>query len=80
MNESEVDAGLTLPNCEIMTWAEIKSWVLNWPSHPGAPCKDFLKAFKGKYPSSLHHLILLPVSNHRQQFSLSAWRLFGLHM
>ena len=27
------DAGLG----EIMTWAQIKSWMLNWLSHPGAP-------------------------------------------
>ena len=24
-------------HCEIMTWAEIKSWTLNWLSHPGVP-------------------------------------------
>ena len=26
-----------LTNCEIMTWAETKSWMLNWLSHPGSP-------------------------------------------
>ena len=31
------DMGLEPTNCEIMTWAEIKSWVLNQLSHPGAP-------------------------------------------
>ena len=29
--------GLELMNYEIMTWAEIKSWMLYWLSHPGAP-------------------------------------------
>ena len=34
---AESDLGLKLPNCEITTWAEIKSQMLNWLSHPGAP-------------------------------------------
>ena len=29
--------GLKLINCELMTWAEIKSQALNHLSHPGAP-------------------------------------------
>ena len=29
-------AELNLPNCEIMTWVEIKSQMLNRLSHPGA--------------------------------------------
>ena len=33
----ELDVGLELTNHEIMTWAEIKSWMLNQLSHPGAP-------------------------------------------
>ena len=35
-------------DCEIMTWAEIKSWMLNWLSHSGAPLGfifTFLLAF-----------------------------------
>ena len=32
----EPDVGLDFMNCEIMTWAEIKIWTLNWLSHPGA--------------------------------------------
>ena len=32
----ESNVGLNLTNHEIMTWAEIQSWTLNWPSHPGA--------------------------------------------
>ena len=34
---TEPKAGLELMNHEIMTWAEIQSWLLNWLSHPGAP-------------------------------------------
>ena len=30
---------LNLRNCEIMTWVDIKSWMLNQLSHPGAPQK-----------------------------------------
>ena len=33
---AEPDVGLKLMNCEIMTWAEIKSQRLNQLSHPGA--------------------------------------------
>ena len=33
---TEPDAGLDLTNCEIMTLVEIKSWMLNQLSHPGA--------------------------------------------
>ena len=32
---AEPDMGLSLNNPEIMTSAEIKSWMLNWLSHPG---------------------------------------------
>ena len=34
---SEPHAGLYPTNCEIMTWAKIKSWTLNWLSHPATP-------------------------------------------
>ena len=34
---AEPDAGLYLTNCDIMTWGEIKGWMLNWLSHPNAP-------------------------------------------
>ena len=33
----EPDVGLKLTNCKIMTWAQTKSWMLNWLSYPGAP-------------------------------------------
>lgn len=29
--------GVWSHDLEIMTWAEIKSWTLNWLNHPGAP-------------------------------------------
>ena len=32
----EPNVGLDLMNHDFMTWAEIKSQVLNWLSHPGA--------------------------------------------
>ena len=34
---TEPDAGLELTNCEIMTWAEIKSQTPDRLSHPGTP-------------------------------------------
>ena len=34
---AEPDGGLKLTNGEIMTWAKIKSQLLNWLGHPGAP-------------------------------------------
>ena len=34
---TEPDAGLELMNQEIITWAETKSQMLNWLSHPGTP-------------------------------------------
>ena len=40
---TELDEGLDLTNCEIMTWAEIENRVLNQLSHPGTPSECFLK-------------------------------------
>ena len=34
---TEPDMELELTNGETMTWAETRSWMLNWLSHPGAP-------------------------------------------
>ena len=34
---AEPNTGLKLMNREIITWANIKSWSLNWLRHPGAP-------------------------------------------
>ena len=31
---TESHAGLKVTNCEIMIWAKIYSWTLNWMSHP----------------------------------------------
>ena len=39
---TEPAVGLDLTNREITTWAEIKSWTLNWLSHPGTPIKFFV--------------------------------------
>ena len=33
--------GFKLRNCGIMTWTEIKSWILNWLRHPGALLFEF---------------------------------------
>ena len=41
---TEPNAELKLTNHEIMIWAEIKSWTLNWLGRPGALC-FFLKCF-----------------------------------
>ena len=41
---TELDAGLELMNYEIMTWAEIRSQMLNRLCHPGIPILvNFLK-------------------------------------
>ena len=40
----ELHAGLELTNREIMTWAEIKCWKLNWLSPPGAQTFNFLNS------------------------------------
>ena len=34
---AEADGGAPSHNPEIMIWAEIKSWMPHWLSHPGAP-------------------------------------------
>ena len=38
--------GARTHHCEIMTWAEIKNWTLNWLSHAGALALLLLKNFK----------------------------------
>ena len=47
----EPDAGLKLMNHEIMTWAKIKSQMLNQLSHPGALSSQFLRVSYGLPPS-----------------------------
>ena len=37
LTEKEAQCGAWSQHPEIMTWAEIKSQILNWFSHPGAP-------------------------------------------
>ena len=39
---TESNMGLKPMNHEIMTWAKVKSWTVNWLSHPGAPPIIFL--------------------------------------
>ena len=39
----EPDMGLDPMNSKIITWAEIKSWLLNLLSHPGTPEINILK-------------------------------------
>ena len=38
---TESSEGLQLTNCEIMTRAEVKSWMFNQLSHPGVPIPMF---------------------------------------
>ena len=38
---TEPNMGLQLTNHEIMTWAQIKSQMLNWLNHPGTPYHGF---------------------------------------
>ena len=38
---AEHDPGVWSHYPEVMTWAEIKSWLLNLLSHPGAPVFNF---------------------------------------
>ena len=45
---AEPDMGLDLSNHEIMTWVDIKSWMFNQLSQPGAPDNDFFNAVAGK--------------------------------
>ena len=40
---TETEVELDVTNCEIMTRAKIRSWMLNLLSHPGTPRYDFFK-------------------------------------
>ena len=63
--------GARYHKCEILTWAEIKSWTLNWLSHPGAPkyyfisfsfdCIDTSKAFGLSSFLLFLHLVLVEI-------------------
>ena len=46
--QSLTDVGLELANHEILTWAGIRSRMLNRPSHPGAPPVTDLKCPRGR--------------------------------
>ena len=45
--------GFNLTNLEIMTWAKIKSWTLNWLSHPVTPFFSNYKLFLSLTSSAL---------------------------
>ena len=54
-----------LHNPEIMTWAEIKSWMLNWLRHPGASSlflKFFFSYFYYLVVFLLFHCLLLNIN------------------
>ena len=53
---TELAVELDPRNREIMTWAEIKSQMLNWLSHPGAP--EFSSMLKGLYAMTEWDLFL----------------------
>ena len=58
---AEPDLGLNPTNFEIITWAEIKSWMFNQLSHPGAPTLFLNVSFFFFYLSEfiLHFVCLL---------------------
>ena len=59
---SEPNVGLKLTKCEIMTLAEIKNWMLNQLSHPGAPNSWVLLTREYSVMQSHLHLLQLKVS------------------
>ena len=61
---TEHDAIINHTNCEIMTWAKVKGWMLNWLSQPGAPKVIILKII---IPTRIYNLlnIQLRLSNCR---------------
>ena len=89
MVSTKPNAELDPTNCEIMTWAEVKSQTLNWLSHSGAPeLKCLLVTLCSYYPIppfffSLLSLILKAWSelkfnnclvNLARRHGLSRWR------
>ena len=60
---TELDAGLYPRNCEIMTWAEIKSRVLNWLSHPRAPYLFLCHRFEVNLYSLRHEFYFSLISS-----------------
>ena len=60
---AEPDAGLELMNCQIMTWVEIMSWMLNRLSHRGTLSFFFLifnfNLRKSDFPSVLWYFLSL---------------------
>ena len=76
-DSTEPDAGLDLRNLEIMTWAEIKSQMLNQLSHPGAPIVPCLYFKATNYHTTLPSLLVsptrLPSFGERQLYLIHSW-------
>ena len=55
-------SGFNFIYCEIMTWAEIKSWTLNWLSHPRMPKQYLVVTISSYWFTSLTYFftLLLP--------------------
>ena len=67
---AEPAAGLDLTNCEIMTWAEMKSRTLNQMSHPGTPWASLI--FK-----PLNHLLVFSLRT-TESPRLGVYSLWGI--
>lgn len=52
LSAQSLTQGFELKNHEIMTWAQVKSWILNRLSHPGAPVFITFSDFKYEFYSS----------------------------
>ena len=63
--------GLNLMHCEIMTWIEIKSQLLNWLSQPGTPTFAF---FWNEYQERRNYFISFLVNlTYEIKMSCQAW-------
>ena len=63
---AEPNVGLDPTNREIMAWAEIKSLMINWLSHPGAPA---LKHFRWNQYCYLSEENILRVAEYGKKIS-----------
>ena len=69
---TEPDVRLEPTNCEIVTWAETKSWMLNQLSHPGTPeSTNSLK--KQKWSSWVAQLVEHPTLGFCSGHDLTLW-------
>ena len=64
---------LSSQNHEIMTWAETKSWTLNWLSHLGAPMQTRLKRYHDDVISYCIRAMANPC-NQERGFAHSLWQ------